>query len=79
MTDRTWHRGPPPHIGWWNASSNRNPEMWRWWDSEGWSRPAPSNYSAEEAALEANASATAWWIEWTNYWPEDARVPRVAP
>jgi hypothetical protein len=31
---RTWRTGPPPHVGWWNASSSPTSsmatEVWRW-------------------------------------------------
>lgn len=80
MTDkRKWHKGPPPHIGWWNASVNRDGGIWRWWTGRRWSLPASSRCSAKEAAGEARLPATASGIQWTDYWPEDARVPRIAP
>lgn len=80
MTDkRKWHSGPPPHVGWWNANTSRHPFLWRWWNGNHWSRPASSRDSPKAAAVEARVPATASGIEWADYWPEDARVPRIAP
>ena len=77
---RTWHGGPPPHAGWWNASYERVLNAWRWWDGRRWSRVAYPSAPAE------NAREIARWpagrqvsIEWTTYYPRNARVPRVNP
>lgn len=32
-----WRKGPPPIKGWWNASTERNPEARRWWNGRWWS------------------------------------------
>ena len=80
MTDRDWHKGPPPHVGWWNASANGFHDIWRWWDGRYWSRPAGEHMSATEAA--ALAQERAYYgsdITWSDRWPEGARVPRVNP
>ena len=79
--DRKWHKGPPPHIGWWNASFGRREDAWRWWNGEWWSRDALPYYSGHEAAVFAERRAIALQrdIEWSDYYPENARVPRVAP
>lgn len=76
-----WRKGPPPHVGWWNASLIRDArQSWRWWDGECWSASAAPYNTAEEAGRFA-----AWpggrqdAIEWTLYWPEGARVPRAQP
>lgn len=80
MTPRIWHLGPPPHIGWWNASSDRGLDIWRWWSGTRFSRAAMETSSAEMAAARANEIETVMWpIEWTDYWPENARVPRIDP
>ena len=79
MSNRTWHKGPPPHIGWWNASVNRNPKIWRWWNGRDWSAAATERFSAAYAGFKAEKYTVAQDIEWTDYWPEGARVPRVAP
>lgn len=74
-----WHEGPPPHVGWWNASALKDCGVWRWWDGRQWSEAALNCRSAEEAA-QAAAQPIEWPpIRWTHYWPQNARVPRVDP
>ena len=88
--NRVWHSGPPPHVGWWNASSatyvdrwnpTRN-NVWRWWNGHAWSVPVyESNTISDvanraEIALDSDYSSA---VEWTDYWPENARVPRIDP
>lgn len=34
----TWHDGAPPAVGWWNASTQRASDAWRYWDGQRWSR-----------------------------------------
>ena len=78
---RIWKNGPPPHIGWWNASIVMDDRAWRWWDGEYWSmRACPAN-SREQAMTVAKTRSriTNEIMQWTDYWPENARVPRVAP
>lgn len=80
MTARIWHKGPPPHAGWWNAGFGRRDEWWRWWDGELWSDSAhetESSASAGKSALKRQYIIS--YVEWTDYWPENARVPRVDP
>lgn len=83
---RIFHSGPPPHIGWWNASfEGKDRNAWRWWDGRGWSLAAFPDHTPEEAhratrwrskvAAEENGSL----ILWSDYWPEDARVERMKP
>lgn len=80
---RNWKSGPPPHAGWWNASVSRDSESWRWWNAAGyWSSAAFSYMSPERAATFAPhpaASHHVKFIQWNDYWPEGARVPRVDP
>ena len=79
-TNRTWHKGPPPHIGWWNASQNRSEIVWRWWNGVEWSWGASCNVSAKTAASWAGLGTSAdYGVEWSDYYPEGARVPRVNP
>ena len=80
MTSRTWHKGPPPHVGWWNASVAGDLTAWRWWNGEHWSIAAYKEDSllyVEDAA----AKPGGFWhqIEWTDYYPKNARVPRIDP
>lgn len=82
MSTRTWHTGPPPFPCWWNASTCRAKKIWRWWDGGNWSMGAKEDEPATIAAFMAAHIATHWDqidIEWTDYWPENARVPRVDP
>ena len=78
-----WHSGPPPFPGWWNASSYRSREAWRWWDGERWSSVATPAITARAAAEQAARPALYHPefppIKWTHYWPAGARVPRVEP
>lgn len=80
MSTRTWHKGTPPFPGWWNASWDYRHEVWRWWDGHTWSQPVflddGMNY-IKVAASRPDPLQIA--IEWTDYWPENARVPRVDP
>lgn len=81
MTDRIWHKGPPPHVGWWNASVGRVSGVWRWWNGEYWSMHATSRAKAIDAAQQAAQKSINGQekIEWSDYYPENARVPRVDP
>ena len=82
MKYRQWNSGPPPHVGWWNASVCKNPEGWRWWNGQHWSRvslsgPHENRITPQDLALAHPADEAT--TRWTDYWPEDARVPRVDP
>lgn len=80
MSTRTWRKGPPPHVGWWNASRVRNERTWRWWNGRVWSLDAYAISRVEYATTQARRMAfDQIEIKWTNYWPENARVPRVDP
>lgn len=76
-----WISGPPPHIGWWQASRYGGHNIWRWWNGEEWSVPVPPRTRSKIAAV--RALSLAWGlgppILWTQYWPEGARVPRIDP
>jgi hypothetical protein len=78
-----WHRGEPPHIGWWNASTVCNTEtwgwVWRWWDGKCWSVSAYPTHSMATVIQLANWKDAAEDVKWTDYWPENARVPRIDP
>jgi len=76
----TWHKGPPPSIGWWPASFHRIPNMLRWWDGISWSVPARIHMTALRAAENASIKEPDRYqndIEWTNrpnYWPERSKT-----
>lgn len=76
---RIFKSGPPPHVGWWNASVNGDPDIWRWWDGKTWGLPCVSSMSGEHADKKAKRPAGIEGIKWSDYWPENARVPRIAP
>ena len=83
--NRVWHSGPPPHIGWWNAATGTHSlvnHCWRWWDGKQWSRSALANETALSAAESARyriPRPLQKAVRWTDYWPENARVPRIDP
>jgi hypothetical protein len=75
-TGRQWHSGPPPHVGWWNASAMQNVFTWRWWDGRVWSRAVDQDASAVYAGAVAKhpePSERQRCILWTDYWPKGAR------
>ena len=80
MTERIWYSGPPPHVGWWNASFYRYKNCWRWWNGADWSLGTRAAFPGKEAAKwAAILSRRQHNIFWTDYWPENAHVPRIAP
>ena len=79
MSERVWHKGPPPHVGWWEASYAKEEGVWRWWDGKCWSQPAWEPMSACDAAFHAERPSAICRHCWTDYWPENARVPRLDP
>lgn len=79
-TKRVWHKGPPPFVGWWNACEYNLGSTWRWWDGKAWSVALGANCQTEDTlAGLAKVRTTATRVRWNDYWPEDARVPRVDP
>ncbi len=73
----TWHKGPPPSIGWWPASICRDTTILRWWNGKWWSCGCAASYSAQTAASSAAQKSTLEGIEWTERpasWPERART-----
>lgn len=77
-----WFMGPPPHIGWWVASRDRNKLSWRWWDGMQWSAAAWPDWdpaSAGEIGSIVASPCIQAEVEWTHYYPADARVPRRTP
>ena len=82
MSTRTWHKGPPPFPGWWNASWNCNDGIWRWWNGRYWSKSVVACSPVADvrcAARRHEQLQDTLQIKWTDYWPENARVPRVDP
>lgn len=78
--NRVWHSGPPPHVGWWNTNRRRDNKAWAWWDGVAWSTPVADGWNAKFAGYWADVYyPLAARVEWNDYWPADARVPRLAP
>jgi len=74
-----WNPGPPPHVGWWNASTIRKDDVWRWWNGSEWSRHRYSvPFGANDEASKPSGLTSAA-IEWRWYWHPHARVPRINP
>lgn len=81
-SNRVWNSGPPPHVGWWNASAVRDSEVWRWWDGADWSWGVSASASLEFATINGSVGASVWSpeeLEWTDYYPSNAAVPRLDP
>lgn len=79
MKERKWNSGPPPFIGWWNACITNDPNEWRWWNGVNWSISVYEKDSDPEHFAEILSIFTPLLIRWTDYWPENARVPRIDP
>ena len=80
MSARTWHKGPPPFPGWWNASLQKADDIWRWWNGRYWSVSITwCHPSTSVGTLARRKDLNQHIIEWTDYWPKNARVPRVDP
>lgn len=61
-----WITEPPARTGWYNASTERNPETRRWWNGEYWSPPvsvdSPDDGRFERAKITRGESQDG--IEW---------------
>jgi hypothetical protein len=74
-----WHKGPPPSIGWWPASTCRDCNALRWWDGEFWSIPCykgEKHWSIELAASikDANLPCDIEWANRPTSWPERSKT-----
>lgn len=75
-----WRSGPPPHVGWWNASTAQISTIWRYWDGANWSSGADQNSTkADRARALLYRMSRPERVQWRAYYPENARVPRVDP
>jgi hypothetical protein len=73
-----WHKGPPPSIGWWPASFQRDTSSIRYWNGRWWSLDARQYHTAKYAARRAEHEAV-WQegIQWTDRpanWPERSKT-----
>jgi hypothetical protein len=76
ITNSDWYAGPPPHIGWWNASVDRSQTSWRWWDGVRW---GIANSPRAKRPFTHHTLCTLSLIMWTWAWPDNARCARVNP
>lgn len=70
MSKPKWHKGAPPSIGWWPASSSEDLNDIRWWDGKLWSHAVHPIESAKFAAHLAKYKNTRYSSEfkWTERW-----------
>lgn len=84
MSKRKWNSGKPPFPHWYATliiGQTQRFRLWRWWNGEHWSFPVKDHRSAEFAGKTA-CLKTIWpesQISWSDYWPANARVPRINP
>jgi len=79
MKQCNWYSGPPPHVGWWCTYKEGRFTRWRWWDGYKWSLFAIPSDPRIIAGEWAKTEALHQNQKWNNYWPENARVPRIDP
>lgn len=74
-------KGPPPHVGWRLTRDIIAFSTWRWWNGRNWSEGALWTDTAEGAAESAMCASrlSRSTIIWSDYYPPNARVPRVDP
>lgn len=74
---------PPPHVGWWMTTIHVF-RWWRYWDGENWSRDFCEHekqfgievaFSHPSSRIDPDQSG----IQWSSYYPANARVPRIDP
>ena len=66
---RPWFKGEPASPGWYEASVQKRPSLYRWWDGQIWSVYAIRSMTAEQAA--ARARLGFWYSQAdTMYWRE---------
>lgn len=74
----TWHKGPPPSVGWWPASRQRDKKALRWWNGKVWSVVCYSHFHANVVAKRAaTATEPQIGIKWTERpasWPKRSRT-----
>ena len=82
-TKHTWHKGPPPFPGFWltRISTMHTACCWRFFDGQYASIPMGeqlnnlqiNKFAASVSAFDPDE------LLWSDYWPENARVPRIDP
>lgn len=79
---KKWHKGPPPSLGWWPASVNRNEGSLRWRGvkdgREYWSVPVSALALAQAAGASAlQESMYSDLVEWQDRpasWPARSKT-----
>lgn len=73
-----WHSGPPPSLGWWPASLNRNSSELRFRHAGAWSLPLTRKASMKcVARIALSISDQSERVEWQyrpDDWPERSRT-----
>lgn len=80
MSQKKWHKGPPPSVGWWPASMWRDAACLRWWDGHNWGKACyalqDKNVAANKAHMREKIIGE-FAIEWQNRpksWPKRSRT-----
>jgi len=78
-----WHKGRPPHVGWFctMTTAGMGIPCWRWFNGHWWSvavLPQHGEHIAAKMAMLPSAFGNNC-ILWRHYWPAGARVARVNP
>lgn len=66
MSNNDWTFGPPPSVGWWEASVNCTADLFRWWDGLTWSLACTPGMTLDDVdaraafAIPGPASRMAW-------------------
>lgn len=72
----------PPHRGWWSTETKWDETpVWRWWNGKVWSLTMRESMTPAMVELRASMPSPVRKIHtaYSNYWPENARVPRLNP
>lgn len=84
MSKYNWKSGFPPHIGFWLTCGHMSQEtsrQWRWFDGIEWSMACTEEGEFEDVERYALQHTLFKWetFLYCDYWPENARVPRLVP
>lgn len=77
MTDRKWHKGPPPSVGWWPASNSMDKSVVRWWDGSSWSVACHRGTPIADVGYQAARKSDLGGVEWRDRpvsWPKRSRT-----
>lgn len=81
MSNRKWNKGKPPFDGWWNVKTDEWDEVGEFWSfyCHGvWHSIVCEGDNFRRWAMQ-KTSFDQGDFEWCDYWPENARVPRINP